>query len=84
VGHWFSKGRIWACALAGELAMFAYGRRPYLERVPFRLLQQSLYNHVTGEVVLAPARDVRVDSLRVTPAEGYQFLAQIYKETSDA
>ena len=41
------------------------------------------YNHVTGELVLAPPRGIRITSAGMTPIDGYQLLAQIYsnKET---
>jgi hypothetical protein len=85
VGHWFGGGIVWVCAAADELALFAAGRRGYSERVPFRLLRESLYNHVTGELALAPATELGVRTLKMTPAEGYQLLAQIYREAdSDA
>ena len=78
VGHWFSRGALWVAAADDGLLLFAHGRRPYLEKIPFRFLGQSLYNHVTGEVVLSPALEARTQTLRFPPVEGYQLLAQIY------
>lgn len=78
VGHWFSRGVLWVAASADGLLLFAHGRRPYMEKIPFRFLGKSLYNHVTGEVVLSPALEARTQTLRLPPLEGYQLLAQIY------
>ena len=78
VGHWFSRGTLAVAAAADDLLLFAYGKKPYVEKIPFRFLGQSLYNHVTGEIVFSPALEARTQSLRLPPVEGYQLLAQIY------
>jgi len=83
VGEWFRRGRVHLCALAGHVALFAAGKRPYVERIPFRSLRESRYNHVTGELVLSPADDVRVRGLKMSPLDGYQVLAQIYHKDED-
>lgn len=82
-GGWFANGRIWIAALKSDLILMAAGKKPMLERIPFLHIQESLYNHVTGELVLAPPRGIRTTSVAMTPIDGYQFLAQIYtnKET---
>lgn len=84
VGRWFSKGALWAAAASTELVLFAAGKRPFFEKVPYAYLGKSLYNHVTGEVILAPAESTRTSGLRLTPEQGYQLLAQIYKEEDNA
>jgi hypothetical protein len=84
-GGWLRQRAVWAFALADELVLVAAGRDPYVEHIPFAELGESVYNAVTGELALAPAPHVRVRSLRMTPADGYQMLAQIYcKEPDDA
>ncbi len=77
-GGWFRRGEIWVCALPRELALFAAGRKPFLQKTPYEHLRESIYNHVTGEVVLAPARGLKQHVFQVPPVEGYQLLAQIY------
>ncbi len=74
VGSWFGRRRVWACVLENELLLVARGRHPHIERVPFDRLQDSLYNHVTGEVVLGPAENVKVTRLRLSPVEAVQLL----------
>lgn len=80
VGHWLGNGVVWLAVTASEVVLFAAGRKPYVERIPFDLLRTSLYNHVMGALVLSPAPEVRLRNVRLTPAEGYQVLAQIYNE----
>ena len=61
--------------------------RPYVERIALSRLRGTTYNHVTGELVLAPANAARLRRLKVTPRDGYQLLAQIRhgcQETADA
>lgn len=77
-GGWFRRGEVWVCALPRELAMFAPGRKPFLQKTPYEHLRASIYNHVTVELVLAPARGLKQHTLKVPPLEGYQLLAQIY------
>jgi len=43
------------CLLEDELLLLAPGRRPYVERAGRPETAASLYNAVTGELVLAPA-----------------------------
>jgi hypothetical protein len=81
VGQWFWRSRVWLCVTAGSLLLFAAGRRPLLQRVPFAHIRESLYNHVTGELVLAPNRKYRITQVRLPPVEAYQVLAQIYSDT---
>jgi len=52
--------------------------RPYVERIGFGDLGDSAYNHVTGELILAPAPSRRVRRLRLAALDGYQLLAQIH------
>ena len=79
VGTWFFKRRVWVCLLGKELVLFASGKRPYIERVPFERLHSSRYNHVTGEVMLAPIEGLRVARLKTPPLEGLQLLAHIFR-----
>ena len=53
VGTWLRRGRLWAAALGDELVLFAAGRKPYSERAGFTELTESVYNQVTGQLVLA-------------------------------
>jgi hypothetical protein len=79
-GGWLGRRRVWAAALADALVVFAPGRRPCSERIPFAQLRESTYNHVTGELVLAPPEGMHVRSLRVSPLDGYQLIAQFRSE----
>ncbi len=77
-GNWLANGTVWVIVMKDALGLFAAGAKPYVEHVPFRFLRDSLYNHVTGELVLAPAHGAKVRFLKMSPADGYQMLAQIY------
>ena len=79
VGYWLGKRRVWVCVLEKEMLLFARGRRPYVERIPLGQLGGSGYNHVTGEVLLAPIETATVKALRVTPLAGLQILAHIHR-----
>jgi len=79
-GAWLSKGKVCAATTEDSLLLFASGKRSYMENVPFDRLRRSLYNHVTGELVLAPARSTKVQQLKLAPLDAYQVLAQIYQD----
>ena len=77
-GGWFRRSRVWVGATAEELVLLAFGRNPFFQKTPFQVMRESLYNHVTGELVLAPVRQLTLNSVKVPPLDGYQLLAQIY------
>lgn len=78
VGAWLADARVWAAAQPGALLLFAAGKRPYAETIPFAELRDSLYNHITGELILAPAPNVRVARLKLLPVDALQLLAQMH------
>ena len=83
VGYWLGRRRVWACLLERELLLFALGRRPYVERIPLAQLRESRYNHVTGELVLAPIETAAVKALKVPPLAALEILAHIMRQVSD-
>ncbi len=78
VGWWLIERRVWLVVTREEVVAFAAGRKPLAQRVAFPHLYGSLYNAVTGRLVLAPDRGYRVGQFNVPPLEGCQVLAQIY------
>jgi hypothetical protein len=76
-GSWFGKSRVWACCVDDELVLFAAGKKPFVERIPFSELGGSFYNHVTGEVAFSPAADAFTRSIRVPPVEGRRLLEEL-------
>jgi hypothetical protein len=80
VGWWFWSARLHAAVLGDELVLFAAGSRPFVQRTPLPAVCASLYNHVTGEVVLAPATAAAVRRLRMAPVDGQKLLAVIKGE----
>ena len=83
VGRWFRKGTVWVCAAREEIILLAAGPRPFVQKTPFSFLRESLYNHVTGKVVLVPAPGLAINSFKLPPLEGYQALAQIYAKNNE-
>ena len=77
VGSWLCKRRVWACLTDREMLLFAAGRRPYAERIPLEQLGQSEYNHVTGQLVLAPVQSQRVGGLKLPPLAALQVLSYL-------
>ena len=76
VGYWTGKRRIWSCLLDKQLLLFAVGRRSFVERIAFEDLRDSQYNHVTGEIVLAPIEITNVQTLKVPPLAALEMLAK--------
>ncbi len=82
-GLWFRQGRVCAVCAGGALFLLAPGRRPYVERIPFAQLGESMYNAITGEVLLAPAPDAAVRRLRLDPVDGRRLTKQINTEEGE-
>ena len=80
VGYWTGGRRVWSCLLDDELLLFALGRRSFVERISFEDLGESQYNHVTGEIVLAPIEITKVQTLRVPPLAALEMLTIIRNE----
>lgn len=76
-GGWGLNPRLRVTVLDKELVLYAAGKRPFIERLSFQVLGESHYNHVTGELLLAPGGDARVRRLRLPPIEGQELLDQI-------
>lgn len=66
-GNWLRAGRIYLAVTDEMLLLFADGKRPVASSVAFSELAQSLYNHVTGKLVLAPAPEVAVKAVALNP-----------------
>ena len=75
VGYWMGKRRVWTCLLDNEMLLFALGRVNFFDRIPFSELRDSQYNHVTGEIVLAPIEITKVQTLQVPPLAALEILA---------
>ena len=80
VGSWFFKRPVWIGFLDREILLFAKGRRPYAERIPFAELQASEYNHVTGQLILAPSDTASIKNLKLPPLAARDILAHIHGE----
>ncbi len=74
VGQWVRRGRVCGMWLDGAWVMFAAGKRAFVETVDASCLGGSLYNHMVGALVLAPAPGVQVRALKMTPLEAGRVL----------
>lgn len=83
VGYWLGKRRVWGCVWPDRLMLFSYGRRPFIESIPTRELGESRYNHVTGEVLLAPAEHASCIRLKLAPLEGYDVLSRFSNKEAE-
>ena len=81
-GGWMGRRRILVAAHEGRVVLLAPGVKPYVEAIPFRELDQSLYNHVTGELVLAPAPGKGVRTLDMPSLDAQQLLQMIRNQES--
>lgn len=79
-GLWFRQGRVCAACAGGALFLLAPGRRPHVERIPFAQLGDSMYNAVTGEVLLAPAPSAAIRRLRMDPVAGRHLIGHVVKK----
>ena len=80
VGQWFRNGRVWIACFAGRVAVFADGKRPYVEEIPVAELGKSFYNFLTGELALAPAPVARLRRLKFAPVAANKILEQINRK----
>jgi len=80
VGRWLLSARVRVAVLDDALVLIASGPRPVAQRLPFSSVCETFYNHVTGELVLAPAPLARVSSLRVTPDDAVRIIRFIRRE----
>jgi hypothetical protein len=77
VGSWLGRARVWTGCVPDALLLLAAGPRPYAQRIPLSDLGESRYNHVTGELVLAPAEGADIRALKIPPLEALRVLDAI-------
>ena len=77
VGEWFRRGRVVGARVADEWVMVAAGKIPFVERVAVRDLTSTVYNHIVGELVLAPAPGARLRQLKMSPLDAGRALKRL-------
>ncbi len=80
-GCWWRSSPLWLCIMPGEIILLAIGRRRHCERVPLARCHASHYNAASGELVIAPADNLRFPRLAMTPAEALHILKSILSPT---
>ena len=80
-GRWWRSSPLWLCIMPGEIILLAVGRRRHLERIPLAACRASHYNAATGELVIAPADNLRFPRLALAPTEALRALKLIMTST---
>jgi hypothetical protein len=73
VGLWTGGRCVWLACDDRRIFLFAAGRMPYFEVIPFADAGETRYNHITGHIALGPCRP-RVCNLEMPPDMGCRFL----------
>lgn len=73
-GRWWRRSPMWLCVMADELMMLAVSRRRYVARLPLEGSEGSHYCHTSGELVVEPGEELRVNRFRVSPREALELL----------
>jgi hypothetical protein len=76
-GNWLRGGRVYLGLSDQSVLLVAAGHDPYVGRAGFDQLQQSVYNPVTGALLLAPAEGLDVTSLGMGPLDAETVLDRI-------
>jgi hypothetical protein len=73
-GRWWRKTPLWLCVVGHDLVLLAVARRRYAEKIAIADCLDSHYNAATGELVIAPAENLRFDRIKVSPRQAIQLL----------
>lgn len=73
-GRWWRKTPLWLCVVGNDLVMLAVARRQLAEKITIAECSTSHYNPATGELVIAPAENLRFNHFKVSPREAIQIL----------
>jgi hypothetical protein len=73
VGQWTGGRSVWLACEDQRILLFAVGKAPYFETIPFAEARDTRYNHIKGEIALGPCES-RVRNLEMSPDMGCRFL----------
>ncbi len=76
-GNWLRGGRVYLGLSDDAVLLVAAGHDPYVGRAPLSRLEQSVYNPVTGALLLAPADGLAATSLCMDPLDAEALLHRI-------
>ena len=77
VGQWFHDAVVWVGLCDDALLLCAAGRDPLAASIPRDALRESVYNAVTGELMLAPAPGAPLGAVALSPVEGEALAAKL-------
>lgn len=83
LGYWLRRCPLRLAISDVGVLIWAVGPRVYQRAYKFEDLAQSVYNTVTSRLVLAPAPDLAVRSIRMSIEDAQQVLAHIYRRGFD-
>ncbi len=73
-GRWWRSSPLWLCVTDDELVLFAASRRKYLQRLPITDCRDSHYCHITGELVIEAAVEMRFSRFVMPPTDALRVL----------
>lgn len=73
-GRWWRKTRVWLCVVGDEFVTLAVARRRHAEKIAITHCPDSHYNPSSGELVIEPGENLRLNRFKVTPREAIRIL----------
>jgi|GEM_PF-4105200 len=77
VGSWFGKRPVHLAVTGTRLLVWAMGPRPYCQAVRFSQVAGSFYNPMTGQLILAPVEDLKLNALTMSHDRAVQVIKYI-------
>ncbi len=73
-GGWLRRAPVWLCVMEEQLVVLAVGRRRYLQVTSLSDCAESYYCAATGALVIAPAEELELNCLAMSPADALKIL----------
>lgn len=73
-GRWWRSTPLWLGIDGGDLFLLAVARRKYIERVPLGDCHNSRYCHSSGQLMIAPTENLRINHVALSPGEAIRVL----------
>lgn len=68
-GKWLTHSPLWICIFKDQVVLLSVGRRKYVESIPLTEASLTHYCHTSGELVLAPVRNITHRRLAMSPGD---------------
>lgn len=73
-GRWWRTSPLWLAIDGNDLVLFAVARRKYLDSVPLADCHASQYIHSSGQLMIGPTEQLRINQIALTPGEALLVL----------